>query len=373
MTTVRPPPKRRVLFESDDDDDVECDEPPPKVLAPETPDSEERPTFARPQRQTSTRATTRTDETVTESSVFGMSNVPLSASTSTASAKKKSIFFSKPARVASTMTASSSSGGSCAWEAAIGGDTMSVRSQRPPLPPVSHSRDCLPPPPPQPVRAQEQRYTADDLITLSDDDSRDAPTSASTQDDAGSSRAATPAALTRRASIRSVRIEPSTTERQAAVRMNTQHTTGACRRHDGRQATTTKADEEEKGQENGDNVTPVDVESLEAALSTGYAVKLERRRSGKAEIDEIETRDEDEETLEEPTLEPSTQSQLVAFSDVMVRSPSQISQLATQAAEGKGFKKFRKARQGRHFSERARVVAIIGGSADLVDFRQLQV
>ncbi|KAF8360248.1 nbs-1 [Pristionchus pacificus] len=90
--------------------------------------------------------------------------------------------------------------------------------------------------------------------------------------------------------------------------------------------------------------------------------------------DKVEEEKEGEvERVGHETLDDEIKSQLVTFCDSLVVSQPSFDSIASDnPSQGKGFKKFKKAKQGRFASQSAGYSGIIGGS-DLVDFRQIQI
>ncbi|GMR36957.1 hypothetical protein PMAYCL1PPCAC_07152 [Pristionchus mayeri] len=106
------------------------------------------------------------------------------------------------------------------------------------------------------------------------------------------------------------------------------------------------------------------VDELTSILCSSHSEK-ESRREEEQEEGEVER-------VGDETLDEEIKSQLVTFcDDLVVSQPSFHSLDSLNPSQGKGFKKFKKAKQGR-FASQARVYSGIIGGSDLVDFRQIQ-
>ncbi|GMT15103.1 hypothetical protein PFISCL1PPCAC_6400, partial [Pristionchus fissidentatus] len=130
-----------------------------------------------------------------------------------------------------------------------------------------------------------------------------------------------------------------------------------------------KARLEKKYSDDADIQLP-SLEELTSVLCSSYA----EEKKGKSKNNEEMKEDEKEiQRVGDETLDEETKSQLVTFCDTLIMSQpsSMMSDNHSQGSPKKGFKKFKKAKQGRFASQSAAFSAIIGGS-DLIDFREIQ-
>ncbi|GMS84630.1 hypothetical protein PENTCL1PPCAC_6805, partial [Pristionchus entomophagus] len=105
-------------------------------------------------------------------------------------------------------------------------------------------------------------------------------------------------------------------------------------------------------------------EELTSILCSSYTEEQRKER-------EEEEKDEEVERVGDETLDEEIKSQMVKLCDSLVVSqPLNHSMVSVNPSQAKGFKKFKKAKQGRFASQSAVFSGIIGGS-DLVDFRQI--